>query len=88
MMGIQTQLSAGGYPLSRIEAMRIVLARGLIGNPSLILIDGLFDQLADEDLTELLERLSAFSQTTFIVASGRKQVAEWADKSVELLPAS
>lgn len=84
--GIQTQLSAGGFPLSRIEAMRIVLARGLIGNPSLILIDGLFDQLADEDLAELLERLSAFTETTFIVTSGRKQVGSWADKSIELVP--
>lgn len=82
--GIQTQLSVGGYPLSHVEAIRIVLARGLIGNPSLILIDGLFDQLADEDLTELLEKLSVFSQTTFIVTSGRQQVASWADKSVEL----
>ena len=82
--GIQTNLSVGGYPLSNVEAIRIVLARGLIANPSLILIDCLFDQLADDDLNELLEGLSVFTETTFVVTSGRKQLATWADKSINL----
>jgi ABC-type bacteriocin/lantibiotic exporter with double-glycine peptidase domain len=81
--GFKTSLSVSGFPLSTGQAIRLVLARALIAQPSVLLVDGLLDRLSDDDLDDVLSRLEKFaSNTTIVIATGRKRIAGWADLTV------
>ena len=83
--GINSRLSVTGFPLSTGQAIRLVLARALIARPSALLIDGLLDRLSDDDLDDVLQRLNRYAvDTTFVIATGRKAIASWADVKVEV----
>jgi putative ABC transport system ATP-binding protein len=83
--GGATEIGASGEPLSQVDKVRMMLARSLLAEPRLLLIDGLLDRLADQDLEDVLRRLSAFKEeTTFIFATGRQVVARWADQVLDL----
>ncbi len=43
--GIHTRLMPGGAPLSRSQALRLVLARAIVGKPALLVVDGALDGL-------------------------------------------
>jgi ABC-type bacteriocin/lantibiotic exporter with double-glycine peptidase domain len=55
--GIHTRLMPGGAPLSRSQALRLVLARAVVGNPSLLIVDGALDGLAPETRDKAFETL-------------------------------
>lgn len=83
--GFGAQLAISGYPLSQGDAIRVVLARALTSIPGILFIDGLLDRLSDHDTIDVLSRLDEFkSDTTIIVATGRRAIAKWADKSLDL----
>lgn len=83
--GIKTKLSVSGFPLSTGQAIRLVLARALISRPGALLIDGLLDRLADDDLADVLTRLGSYSaNTTIVIATGRNLIADWADQKVNI----
>lgn len=83
--GLSTRLQVGGYPLSRGESIRLMLARAFISRPGVLLIDGLLDFLSDSDIVDVLERLRTFlSDTTLIISTGRRAIADWADYRVDL----
>lgn len=82
--GLRTKLYISGYPLSSGQAIRFVLARALIFQPSVLLIDSLLDRLADEDLVDVLQSLDKFkSTTTIVLTTGRQTIADWADTTLE-----
>ena len=83
--GLATKLNISGYPLSQGQAIRLVIARALIAKPGILFIDGLVDRLSDEDIEDLLPRLSTFTDvTTIILATGRQRVARWADHCLDI----
>ncbi len=83
--GLKTRLSVSGFPLSSNQAIRLVLARALIAQPGALVTDELLDRLSDDDLEDVLKRLSFYkSTTTIVLATGRKAIAEWADIKLEL----
>jgi putative ABC transport system ATP-binding protein len=83
--GYATRLSISGYPLSRGQAIRLVLARALIAKPGILFIDGLLDLLSDKDTADLLSRLDRFTtDTTIIVSTGRNSIARWASQTMDL----
>ncbi len=83
--GFNTKLSIHGYPLAQGQAIRLMLARGLIAKPGILLIEGLLDQLADSDVEDLLEMLDSFkTETTILVSTGRRAIARWADQTLNL----
>ena len=83
--GLNTVIRINGYPLSRGQAIRLVLARALISKPGVLFIDGLLDFLSDDDLQDVLPRLESFQiDTTLIVSTGRRAVIEWANHSLDL----
>ncbi len=83
--GLNTQLRVSGRPLPAGKSVRLVLARELLTRPGLLIIDGLLDRLGDDDLADLLPRLAAFaSQTTLIIATGRRSIARWADQCLDM----
>ena len=83
--GFATTLNISGYPLSQGQAIRLVIARALIAKPGILFIDGLLDRLSDEDIEDLLPRLSTFAETTtIVVATGRQRVARWAEQCLDM----
>ena len=46
--GLNTMLQTNGAPLSTTQALRLMLARAIVGRPRLLLIDGTLDALPDD----------------------------------------
>ncbi len=87
-LGLATEISVSGEPLSQGDRVRFMLARSLVARPRLLLVDGLLDRLADQDLDEVLAGLTWFKgETTLIIASGRRAIAAWADQVLDLTAA-
>ena len=83
--GLVTSVSVSGYPLSQGQAIRLVLARALIAKPGILFIDGLLDRLSDNDTLDVLQCLNRFqSSTTIVVSTGRKVIAQWADRNLNI----
>jgi ABC-type bacteriocin/lantibiotic exporter with double-glycine peptidase domain len=57
--GIHTRLMPGGAPLSRGQALRLVLARAVVDDPSLLIVDGALDGLAPETREKAFDTLLA-----------------------------
>lgn len=78
--GLETRLNSRGRPLSASESRRLVLARALAGQPRLLLIDGLFDSLGDDDLQSLLTALfDGDRDCSMIIVSRRDRVRQRCD---------
>ncbi len=87
--GFATRLSISGYPLSPDQAIRLVVARALITKPGILIVDGLLDRLSDEEAEDLLPCLNGFAETTtIIIATGRRSIARWSNKCVDLKKAN
>ncbi|MCW7496094.1 ABC transporter ATP-binding protein/permease [Leptospira levettii] len=68
--GIHTQLLTFGHPFDNVQSALLILTRAIIGNPKLILIDGILDQLPPPMLTSCLKVLFQKNRewTVFIVS--------------------
>jgi putative ABC transport system ATP-binding protein len=74
--GLETALASGGAPLSENQCRLLSLARAIAGEPGLLLIDGLLDPLAEEELFALLDFLTQpDAPWTVIIATSRDEVA-------------
>jgi ABC-type bacteriocin/lantibiotic exporter with double-glycine peptidase domain len=74
--GLETELIHDGYPLTADQSRKLMLARGIAGQPSLLLIDGAVDALCDDDLEQVMSVLIDPSQPwTLVMATGRGDVA-------------
>jgi len=70
--GIKTHVTTGGYPLSRAQVCKIMLARAIAGRPTLILIDALLDFLPDDEADQLMKSICAPERPwTVIIVTGR-----------------
>ena len=56
--GIQTTITNGGSNLSSAVASKLLVARGLVGQPRLLLLDDFFQNLDDEYRTRLIRLLT------------------------------
>lgn len=83
--GMEQKLNSGASPLTHSQAVRLTLARAIAGNPRLLLIDGLLDSLADEEITKVLPQLvDKGNPWSLLVATGRNQIALQCDRAVRL----
>lgn len=83
--GLETALASGGAPLSENRCRLMSLARAMAGEPGLLLIDGVLDSLAEEELFPLLDFLTqADSPWTVIIATSRDEVAARCDRQHRL----
>jgi len=75
--GLGTSLPAGGGLLSSSQLRRLMLARSIVGQPGLLLIDGLLDGFSDAELAEVGIALSGLQDDcTVVVATGQQRVAD------------
>jgi putative ABC transport system ATP-binding protein len=72
---LDTHLLSNGYPLTHEQCLRLTLARTLAGQPRLLLLDRILDQLDSRILPTLLDHLLATnSPWTLIVTSQRPEI--------------
>jgi len=83
--GFDTALEADGHPLSETETVMIDLARAVLRQPDVLVLDGILDALAPDDVEVLLE----FSRThcahaTLLVTTRNPTVSARFDREFEL----
>jgi lipoprotein-releasing system ATP-binding protein len=86
-VGLEQRLTHRPSELSGGELQRVAVARALINNPKIVLADepsGNLDQANSEALHELLWNLSRRDRRTFIIVTHNRELAENADKIVEI----
>lgn len=81
--GLDTVLNARGLPLVGTQLNLLMLARAIVGQPSLLLIDGTLDGLDDADLARVASTLTDAERCwTLIVATRREKVAAFLPKAI------
>ncbi|MFQ5639691.1 MAG: ABC transporter ATP-binding protein [bacterium] len=86
-VGLEKRSSHRPNELSGGELQRVAVARALMNNPKIVLADepsGNLDQNTSNTLHDLLWRLSRKYRKTFIIVTHNQELAESADKIVEL----
>ncbi|MFT7618343.1 MAG: putative ABC transport system ATP-binding protein [Planctomycetota bacterium] len=82
--GLSTQVQPNGAPLSSGQRIRIVIARSLVSNPGLLLIDGLLDELSSTSRQTVLKTLTEGREKwTVIISSDRPEILEACDQVVD-----
>ncbi|QLC74630.1 ABC transporter ATP-binding protein [Pseudomonas sp. LPB0260] len=77
--GLDSRLGAKGIQLSSAEEFRLMLARGLLRRPSLLLIDHA-SASSDSTIDELLAKVGSTFPGTMIVARSDASKPQWATK--------
>ena len=83
--GWDTDLTTDGYPLSREQKVRLMLARAIVAQPKVLLIDRLLDELpANErgDIWASIKQLAA--SCTIILTTSDSQIANQCDRQIRL----
>lgn len=85
--GLDTPLSPSGDPLTRNQTRLLMLARGIVGRPRLLLIDGLLDALPDVEAEGLAEEICRPDQPwTLMMVTGRESISAKATQWMEFGP--
>ena len=75
--GIETHLTTGGRPLTATQAARLMIARAIVGRPSLLLIDSLLDGLPPDMATQIISRLHSRPMPwSLVVATSRPDLVD------------
>ncbi|MCA9138325.1 MAG: ABC transporter ATP-binding protein [Planctomycetales bacterium] len=75
--GLSTKLQTGGYPLTRDQQDRLMIARAIVSRPRVLVIDGLLDGFGPGEQDQLWKSLTSDSpQWTLIVVSNCDGVAK------------
>jgi ABC-type bacteriocin/lantibiotic exporter with double-glycine peptidase domain len=83
--GLNSQIQAGGSPLSENQLCRLMLARAIVSRPRLLVIDGLLDRLSDRQIEEILERLAdRGAPWTLLVTTHREAVRRHCSRVISL----
>lgn len=75
--GMDTVLSVMGTPLSTIQVKLLVIARAIIQKPSLLIIDGLLDEIDDASLSAVCTSLMDLNHCTVIVMTRSEDISTY-----------
>ena len=78
-MGMMTMVGASGSVLSGGESQRVTIARSLIGNPRIMLLDEATNWLDNESQAEVMQNLALLTSTRIVIAH-RLSTLEQADR--------
>ena len=78
-MGLMTMVGASGGVLSGGEGQRVTIARSLIGNPRIMLLDEATNWLDNESQAEVMRNLAKLNSTRIVIAH-RLSTLEQADR--------
>ena len=83
--GVTNELKTGGYPLSKDQVARLMLARAIAAHPRLVVIDGLIDALPPAERVEVFNSMrQACSPCTFVVSTNDLKFAAACDRQFEV----
>jgi ABC-type bacteriocin/lantibiotic exporter with double-glycine peptidase domain len=83
--GLHTQLLAGGRPLSDSQKVKVCLARAIVGNPKLLMIDKVLDGLDPERSSRVYETLFGPDRSwTLLLATRDRNLLERCDRIYRL----
>ena len=83
--GLQTRLVPGGAPLSGGQVRRLMLARALAGDPELMIVDGLLDDLDEDDRDDAVAALlDPARRFTLVLLTRSAAIASVCDRTVRL----
>lgn len=83
--GLDTLVVETGYPLSKNQMKKLMIARAIAGAPTLLLVDTLLDGLPDEDVDQIADKLfSPLEPWTLIMVTGRKRLLQRGNKQLDL----
>jgi putative ABC transport system ATP-binding protein len=86
--GLDTQMIDVEDPLTKNQAIKLVLARAMVGRPCLLLVDGLLDALPDHEAEQLTEILCQPSNPwTLMMVTGRERLADLGTRRQIMYPA-
>jgi putative ABC transport system ATP-binding protein len=87
--GAATMLQTGGYPLTPSQASLVLIARAIAASPSVLLIDGLLDDLLPGELEQVWQAIaSPDCPWTLLVATDKDRIAERCDDRVSVRSAA
>ena len=75
-MGMMTMVGASGGVLSGGESQRVTIARSLIGNPRIMLLDEATNWLDNESQAEVMQNLAKLSSTRVVIAHRLSTLAQ------------
>jgi len=83
--GIYTQLNLTGSPLSTTQIRKLLIARAIVGHPSLIIVDSLLDEWQHFSHSEAKDVLfSPDAGWTLLVLTSSKTIAHYCQRTIEL----
>jgi putative ABC transport system ATP-binding protein len=86
-MGLDTMLQTNGFPLSRSQAHRLMIARAIVSRPRLLLIDASLDKLGPRMRERVWNNLRSDLQPwTMLVVTHDTKIINDCDKRIELTP--
>jgi putative ABC transport system ATP-binding protein len=82
--GLRTLLQTTGIPLSSSQVAQLLIARAIAGQPKLILIDGLLDQLPKSLRMKVWQALSEQTSWTILLTTQDAELASQCDTTIDL----
>lgn len=83
--GLYTKLNSSGSPLSASQTRKLLLARAIIGNPRILIIDELLDEWKDFTASAACEVIFSDDVTwTLLVLTGSKSIAQLCQRTIEI----
>ncbi|MEM9189312.1 MAG: ABC transporter ATP-binding protein [Myxococcota bacterium] len=80
--GLDTILGDGGAPLSGSRARRLTIARAIAARPSILILDGILDQIDPDQRAVTIESLRAVEDLSLIILSNHASLASSVDRVV------
>ncbi len=88
LVGLAHRLGNRPHQMSGGEQQRVAVARALVTNPAIIIMDeptGNLDQRNSENILQMIRTLQEQTSTTFITATHDPKVAAAADRSIRIV---
>jgi ABC-type bacteriocin/lantibiotic exporter with double-glycine peptidase domain len=74
--GLHTKLQTGGYPLTKEQRQRLMIARAIATHPRVLVVNGLLDALGRSERDHLWSSLTGVDATwTLVVVTNRDDIA-------------
>lgn len=84
--GLDTVLSPNGLPLTFMNIRLLMIARALVNHPSLLVIDGLLDELSNDVLAGVMQFIFSYNtMSTVIVLTNNDVVANYCNRIIKLV---
>ena len=85
--GLQTPLQTGGHPLTQEQVARLMVARAIVSNPRLLVLDGTLDRVSPTVLESLCDFLLAPNTSwTLVVVTDKPDIAERFEQQISVRP--